>query len=406
MNTERADCTESRRAAEARQRAESRRSRQQSLMRPFGWSVIAIVAVTTGDGHPGPGWHGTAAGIGVALCTYLAGLAVWMSDRFMKRGLSAQIALTSLIGAAGVALAALQPRGATGLAASAAVWMAVARLPLRTGIAIGAAVTVGLGLASALTGTSSGGVLAQMLLCALLGLMAHFMKQSRESEDRTELLLAELEDARDDLAEAAAAGERTRIAGELHDVLAHSLSGAAIQLQGARLLAERQAAEPGVRAAIDRASELVKEGLGDARRAVGALRGDQLPTLGELGRLVESFHEDMSVDATLRIEGSARQLPADAGLALYRGAQEALTNVARYAPGATTTVVLRYAPDGTTLSIEDRVAPEAARPGSGLPDVGGERGLAGMRERVERAGGRMDAGPTGEGWRVELVVPA
>jgi signal transduction histidine kinase len=115
----------------------------------------------------------------------------------------------------------------------------------------------------------------------------------------------------------------------------------------------------------------------------------------------------MSVDVTLSVEGSARPLPADASLALYRGAQEALTNVARYAPGATTTVVLRYDSNRTTLSVEDRLP--ASAPGavtSGLADAGGGRGLAGMRERLERAGGSAHAGPTSDGWRVELDVPA
>ena len=69
---------------------------------------------------------------------------------------------------------------------------------------------------------------------------------------------------------------------ELHDVLAHALSGAAIQLQGARKLAEREHAQPPLSDAIDRASELVKAGLANARQAVGTLRGDPLPTLAQL----------------------------------------------------------------------------------------------------------------------------
>jgi signal transduction histidine kinase len=284
--------------------------------------------------------------------------------------------------------------------------MAITRLPLRPGIAVAALVTIGLGFADSLSGVSSGGVLASTLLCAFLGLMAHFMKQSRESQDHTELLLAELQDAREGLAEAAATRERSRIAGELHDVLAHSLSGAAIQLQGARLLAERQGADPQVRSAIDRAGALVKDGLDDARRAVSALVGDRLPAVEELDRLVESFRRDMGVEATLRIEGSAHRLTPEVSLALYRGAQEALTNIARHAPGAATAVVLRYEQGRTILSVEDRAANGAPHPTDGLAGIGGGRGLDGMRERVERTGGRMDAGPTGEGWRVELEVPA
>jgi signal transduction histidine kinase len=284
--------------------------------------------------------------------------------------------------------------------------MAVARLPLALAITLAAALTVALDVASALAGSSSSAVLASTLLCALIGLIAYFLKQARESQDRTEVLLAQLEDAREQQTRAAAIAERGRIASELHDVLAHSLSAAAIQLQGARLLAEREQADDKVRGAIDRAGELVRDGLADARQAVGALRGERLPGVEQLDALIDSFSADMELEIVFRVEGSARTLPADAGLALYRGTQEALTNVARYAPGASTTVVLSYRPDRITLSVEDRGAAKAPRAGAGLADVGGGRGLAGMRERLERAGGSMKAGPTDAGWHVELDVPA
>jgi signal transduction histidine kinase len=230
------------------------------------------------------------------------------------------------------------------------------------------------------------------------------MKQGRESQERTEILLAQLEDARDEQARAAAIAERGRIAGELHDVLAHSLSGAAIQLQGARMLADREQVPPQMQAAIERASGLVRDGLANARQAVSALRGDELPGVTRLGALLHSYRRDLNVDAALSIEGEVRALPADASLALYRGAQEALTNVARYAAGAATTVVLRYDDERTVLSVTNGVRPAgmSSAPTRGL---GGGHGLETMRERIERAGGTVAAGPHGEGWRVELEVP-
>jgi signal transduction histidine kinase len=280
--------------------------------------------------------------------------------------------------------------------------MAVVRIPGAAGWALGGAATVGLAIASALAGSSAAGVLATTLLCALLGLVAYFIRQARDGEERTEVLMAQLEDARDEQARAAAVAERARIASELHDVLAHSLSGAAIQLQGARKLGERHSVEPQVQAAIDRASELVRDGLTQARSAVGALRGDALPTVSGLQSLIESFRDDMHVDVTLAVDGDCRALPADASLALYRGAQEALTNVARYAPGATACVSLQYGEERTQLTIENS-APTGA---GGLPGVGGGRGLEGLRERIERAGGSLEAGPLDGGWRVRLEVPA
>ena len=382
----------------ARSSAGERLRRQRRTLRPLGLAFVAAVVVTALNAHPGPGTNGKALGVTVALCVFGGAFLL------LIRSDAAQVASLVAAAAAGVALEALQPHGASELAGAAAVWMAVTRLRLPAAATLAVGTTVGLDLAAGLRGGSFAEVVAITLLCALLALVATFLKQSRQSQDRTELLLAQLEDAREQQLQAAAIAERGRIASELHDVLAHSLSGAAIQLQGARRLAEHEQAGAAVRAAIDRASELVKSGLADARQAVGALRGEQLPGLAQLESLVVSYRDDLHLDVTLTIEGTARSLPADASLALYRGAQEALTNAARYAAAATTTVVLRYDDARTTVSIEDRAA---ARPnGAGLANVGGGYGLTGMRERLERAGGHMTAGPTDLGWRVELEVPA
>jgi signal transduction histidine kinase len=315
-----------------------------------------------------------------------------------------QVSVIAAMGSAGVTLSALQPRGASGLAVGAAVWMAVTRLPLSAGLGLSAALALGQDAAATLTGSSAAVVVAATLLSALLGLVAYQLRQARTGQDRTEMLLAELGDARDEQTRAAAIAERGRIATELHDVLAQSLSAAAIQLQGARMLAGRKGADRHLSTSIDRASELIRDGLSNARQAVGALRGEQLPTVAQLGTLIDGFRDDMHLDVTLRTEGHIHDLPADTSLALYRGAQEALTNVARYAPGATTQVLLCYYPNRTSLSVEDWGPAEIAG-AYGLPDVGGGHGLTGLRERLDRAGGFLHAGPTGTGWRVEMVVP-
>ncbi len=393
---------DSARVLDARSRAAGRLRRQRGTLRPLGLAVIAVVVIGAVSSHPAPALHGKGLGVTFALIVFAATLAVSIRDVFIVLSTPLQAAAISMMGGAGVALAALQPKTATGLAGGAAVWIAVARLPLRIGVAIGVAITAALAIATALVGSSAAGVTATMLLCALLALIAYFIQQARNSQEQTEVLMAQLEDARDEQARAAAVAERGRIASELHDVLAHSLSGAAIQLQGARKLGERHGTEPQVRAAIDRASELVRDGLTQARSAVGALRGDALPTVSQLQSLVESFRDDMHVDVSLSVHGDSRTLPADASLALYRGAQEALTNVARYAPGATACVSLSYGERRTQLTI-DNSAPTKT---GGLPGVGGGRGLEGLRERIERAGGSMEAGPLDDGWRVRLEVPA
>jgi signal transduction histidine kinase len=376
------------------------------MLRPLGLVFLAAVVISAINGHPPPAAHGKGLGIAAALVTFAAALVLVLRDGFVSRGLAVQASVIAAMGASGVALVALQPHGATELAAGAAVWMAVARLPSALGFGIASATTVGVVLAEALSDASAATVLAAVLLCALLGFVGYFLRQSRASQDTTELLLAELEDAREQQLEAAAVAERGRIAGELHDVLAHSLSGAAIQLQAARKLAEHEQASTDVRAAIDRGAELVREGLASARQAVGALRGDEVPSVAQLESLVTAFRSDADAEVTFVIEGSARPLPAEASLALYRGAQEALTNVVRHAHGATATVVLHYRSGRTTLTVEDRAGAASRSDGGGLEGVGGGKGLAGMRERVERVGGTMQAGPTETGWRVELDVPA
>jgi signal transduction histidine kinase len=399
------DAPDSAREHAARAQAEQRLRRQRDTLRPLGLVVIAAVVIGAINGHPAPASHGQGIGVVAALVLFAAALAFAVRSSFIERRLAIQAAVIAAIGAAGVALVALQPRGATELAAGAAVWMAIARLPLLLGATIAGATTVALALAAALAGGSAAVVLAATLLCALLALVAYFIKQARASQDTTELLLARLEDARADQLQAAAVRERGRIAAELHDVLAHALSGGALQLQGARKLAERDKASPQVRAAIERAGELVRDGLANARQAVGALRGEQLPGVDQLQSLVTEFKADAESDVTLTIEGTPRALSSAASLALYRGAQEALTNVSRYASGAATSVVLRYGSDRTTLTIEDSLETAKAAVG-GLAGVGGGNGLQGLRERLEQVGGHLDAGPTADGWRVQLEIPA
>jgi signal transduction histidine kinase len=386
--------------AEARARAQERLHRQRRSLRPLGWAVLLVVVLGSANSHPVPGLHGKAAAVTVALSVFAATLLVAIRDGFPERSIELQAAVIAAMGVAGVAIAGLQLKGATGVAAAVSVFMAITRLPFNAGVAIAGAVTVALGAVTALAGSSSSAVAAGMLVTVLLGVVAQFLKQSRDSQDRTEILLSQLSDARDEQARAAAIAERSRIASELHDVLAHALSGAAIQLQGARKLAEREHAQLPLSESIDRASELVKGGLANARQAVGALRGDALPTLAQLPALIDSYKADMNLDVTLRIEGDARTVPTDPGLALYRAAQEALTNVARYAPSACTTVTVRYEPDRTTMTVDNGVS--AAPPRQGM---GGGHGLQGLHERIERAGGTISAGATSDGWRVEIVVP-
>jgi signal transduction histidine kinase len=418
------------RVSAARSRARERVDRQRQLLRPLGLALIAIVVTASLNSHPAPGLSGARLGVSLALAGFAAAVAVTAAAAWAQHGYPYQVVLIGFMGGCGVALAALQPHGPAEIAASVGVWIAAVRLPLRPAIVATVLITGALAVTILLTEQDAAqSALSASLLCLLLAVTGQFIRRGRQSQDRTELLMAELEDAREAEAGAAALAERSRIAGELHDVLAHALSGLAIQLQGARKLADREGASDTLRAALERSADLAREGLADARQAVGALRGDRLPTVDQVGALVEDFRRDTGAEATLRIDGTPRPLPADASLALFRGAQEALTNVTRYAPGTSVAVTVRYAPDRTILAVEDHTRPAGA-PAAGTPDVpgaadsstpgpggaaptgnsllaeaGGGHGLTAMRERAARAGGSARAGPTTDGWLVELEVP-
>jgi signal transduction histidine kinase len=416
------------RVAAARSRAGERRLRQRERLRPLGFAFLAVVVIAGLQGQPAPGLAGTRLWVTAAIAGYVAAAAVGLSASWAERGVAAQVAVIALVGAAGVALAALQPHGAAELAASLGVWIAAVRLPTWLAAAAAGAITAALGGTIALTQhRAAQTVVAATLLCLLLAVTGRFIRSGREGQDHTELLLAQLQDAREAEAAAVALAERGRIAGELHDVLAHSLSGLAIQLQGARKLADAETVSPTLRAAIGRSAELAREGLADARQAVGALRGGRLPTAEQIGTLVEDFRRDTGTDVSLLIEGAPRPLSAEANLALYRGAQEALTNVVRYAPADAVTITVRYLPGRTVLTVQNQARPPAPETRPAVPDsapaapdsppaaqsapqllagAGGGHGLAAMRERARRAGGTARVGPAAGGWLVELEIPA
>ena len=402
------------RVAQARSRARERGNRQRQALWPLGCAFIAIVVTASVQTHPLPGLRSAGLGVTLTLAVYAAAVAAAVTPGWARRGLAAQAIVIGLIGGAGVALAALQPHGPVELAAPMGVWIAAVRLPPAPAAAAAGTITAALAVVVGLTEHPPvQSAITATLVCLLLAVTGQFIRRGRESQDRTELLMAQLQDAREGEAASAALAERSRIAGELHDVLAHSLSGLAIQLQGARKLAGREQVSDGLRATIERSAELTKAGLADAKQAVSALRGDRLPTLDQLGALVNGFRRDTGTNVTFRIDGTSRPLPAEASLALFRGAQEALTNISRYAPGATTVVTVSYQAGSTLVTVEDHARPSAAssgpaaEPGSPLlADAGGGHGLTAMRERAQRAGGTARAGPTAGGWLVELEVPA
>ena len=171
------------------------------------------------------------------------------------------------------------------------------------------------------------------------------------------------------------------------------------------MLARARNANPELESVLRRAQALAETGLGEARHAITALRGDSLPGPELLPALVEEHRAATAHDTRFEVTGEPVDLPPDARLAVYRVAQEALTNVRKHAPGASVDVDLAWREDAVVLVVED-LEPEArpatiCRPGS----EGAGYGLTGMAERAELLGGRLTAAPTRQGFRVELCVP-
>jgi signal transduction histidine kinase len=229
--------------------------------------------------------------------------------------------------------------------------------------------------------------------------LASINRQRREEQlEGMEVSLARKQAAIEEHSRAAALAERARIARDVHDVLAHSLAGLSLSLQGARLMLVRDGASPEAVEQVTRAQGLAAEGLAEARRAVAALREDAVPDVRALGDLVTAYRLESGATADFEVEGAVRMLPAEVMSTLYRTLQEALANTRKHAPGAPVDVKLSYA-DDVRLTIEDRPGRRPSRP------TPGGYGLLGMRERADLIGGSLDAGPTSDGWRVELRVP-
>jgi signal transduction histidine kinase len=215
---------------------------------------------------------------------------------------------------------------------------------------------------------------------------------------------AELEEAREELARRAVTEERLRIARELHDVVAHSMSIIAVQSGVGVHVLDSQPEE--ARKALAAVEATSRQALVEMRRLLGVLRQEAephgslapAPGLAEVEALAAEVAR-AGVRVEVRIEGTPAQLPAGLDLSAYRIVQEALTNVVRHAGPATARVAVRYSPGQVALEVVDDGR------GPGAEDRGGH-GLAGMRERAALYGGTLEAGPVpGGGFRVAATLP-
>ncbi|MGJ0204654.1 histidine kinase [Leucobacter sp. gxy201] len=227
--------------------------------------------------------------------------------------------------------------------------------------------------------------------------------------DRAHQLVRE----RDQLARLAVAEERSRIAREMHDIVAHSVSVMIALSEGAARAAS--AAPDKAAEAMQRSAETGRTALAEMRRLLGALQAEgesadlvPQPGVDQLPELVRGF-EDAGLTVVCEVAGAPS---GDQGqeLAVYRIVQEGLTNVLRYAgPGARADVTVRHQATGVEIEITDTGRPSGTTgPKSG---VGSGRGLAGLAERARVFGGRIKSGPFAHadgrvGWRLHVHLPA
>ncbi|HXY44004.1 MAG TPA: histidine kinase [Acidimicrobiales bacterium] len=362
--------------------------------------LVVLIAVTTSLTKPRPGLSGDRLGILLALVGIVLAVAAMLRG---PQHVVARCGFLALLVSCSAILVWLQPNGPGYLAAFLAAAIGAFNLPLPLGTAVTATALLAMTLASALQGGSwLGSVATKALGVVAFYLFALLARRLREEQDETQRLLLELERSQQAQAEAAALAERQRLAREMHDVLAHSLSGLVLQLEGARLLATQQDVDRSKLAeTVDRAHRLAKAGLEEARGAIGLLRDDSLPGPERLEGLARFFAADTGTPCSLEITGSERPLTSEARLTIYRVAQEALTNVRKHTVATNVEMRLSYESDGTRLVVEDFGV-------NGDASVDGAAhgyGLTGMRERAELLGGELNAAKTGSGFRVELWVP-
>jgi signal transduction histidine kinase len=321
-------------------------------MRLLGPLLTAAVALVTMRTFPMPGLSGQGLLVTVSLVAFVIGA---LGALYQERETRAHTASTALLVAGAVALVRTQSDRTGFIALFVALFVLARRLPARLAITLSAVATACLVLAGATAQRVSGfsSVLTAFAIAGFAGLTM-LTQQLREANEQAERQLDEFERTRAAEARAAALAERQHLAREMHDVLAHSLAGLMLQLEGARLLVRAYDGDPRLPEAIERAHRLGKSGLDEARRAIEMLRGDDLPGPDRLAALAQRCEEDLGIPCRLTVLGEPVELGSQARLALYRAAQEALTNIAKHAYGAERVeLALTYEENGAVLTVED-----------------------------------------------------
>jgi signal transduction histidine kinase len=385
------------------------------VIRFSGFALVGIAALLNTPHPP----HQELNRVIQIACFSAAGLAllawVFIDERpqYRRRGLP--IALGVLAAASG--LAAVTSGAGQSLVAFAAVAAVAAGAETEwpESIAVVVAGILPIWIAGPILGSTLGTLAGYPLLIAATLSLGRNRRSYRVQAEQAAALLEQYERLRAEQRRADVLDERTRIAREIHDVLAHSLGALGIQIQAAKaVLTDHRDIDRAVEV-LSTAQRMAADGLTETRRAVHALRVDSLPLGDELAAVVETHRQRYQVPVTFETDGVARPLPPDASLALLRAVQEALVNAAKHAPGEPIAVRLDYGRGDVRLSVVNHLngATTDIRASSGASDSGDGRGpgndggygLTGMRERLRLLNGSLLAGPRDGEWAVTAELP-
>jgi signal transduction histidine kinase len=316
------------------------------------------------------------------------------------------------------------------LASAIAYYTIMDRCPTRVRVVISALLVFGIVRSQMLPGhTEPYDFFVVVLQFAVAGTLGILSRTRRAYLQAVETRAEHAEAERDRQVALAAAEERTRIARELHDVVAHHVSLMAVQSEAAAALLPARPAEAGK--AVEIIGQTAREALTELRRLLGVLRGPAdasgraatapAPSISELDEVLAPVRQ-AGIAVDLRVEGSPSKLPPGVDLTAYRIVQEALTNTIKHSGADKAMVIVRYEPGYVTVSVTDTgdgaVAVTLARPaGSGRagstdggrarPAPSGGFGLAGIAERVASCGGSLTVGPgAAGGFAVTARLPA
>ena len=247
-------------------------------------------------------------------------------------------------------------------------------------------------------------IVTDLVILGAAWLIGWFVYRRQEYVRELESKTAELQEAREELARAAVSAERLRIARELHDIVAHSLSMISVQAGvGAHVIDDRPEE---ARAALTNVETASRQALNEMRALLGMLRDTSgkadrapLPGLSQLPALIEQVMT-AGPEVDLQVHGTERPLAPGVDLTAYRVIQESLTNVLRHADAERARVILNYEPGALVIEVvDDGSSPATLVPNGGL-------GIEGMRERLHAFGGTLEAAPLREnGFRVRAELP-